>query len=247
MTGCLIITGASQGIGAATARLAAGAGYAVCVNYHGSPDRADALANAISAGGGRACAVKADISDVMQIDELFNTAEEAFGPVAGLVNNASRYSTRDSLAELTAEDIERTIAVTLVGTMLCTRAAISRMATSRGGAGGSVVNLSSNAVNTGGFRLSPYVTAKGGIEAFTKALAQEAGSDGIRVNAVSPGAIATETTAAAGPEWVERQEKATPLGKIGTAEDVAKAILWLLSDDAAHITGAILPITGGRN
>ena len=247
MTGCLIITGASHGIGAATARLAARRGYAVCINYHGAPARAEVLTSEIQSAGGHALAVKADVSEAGDVSALFDAAENAFGPICGLVNNASRYSARAPLGELDASDIERTIAVALLGTILCARAAVARMSTSRGGSGGAIVNLSSNAVNTGGFLLSPYVAAKGGIEAFTRALAQESGGEAIRVNAVSPGAIDTEATSSAGPKWRERQKNATPLGRIGTAEDVALAILWLLSEEAAHITGAVLPITGGRN
>lgn len=246
MAKTLIITGASHGIGAATARLAARHGFAVCLNYHDDPARADAVANDIIAAGGSAITARADVTRQEDVKSLFDQAEKALGPVLGLVNNASRYGTRGNLDTLDPGDIERSIAVTLTATILCAREAMMRMARSRGGEGGSIVNLSSNAVSTGGFGLAPYVAAKGGVEALTRSLAREAGPEGIRVNAVSPGAIDTEATAAAGPAWRARQEKATPLGRLGAPEEVASAILWLLSDKASYVSGTVLPINGGR-
>jgi NAD(P)-dependent dehydrogenase (short-subunit alcohol dehydrogenase family) len=246
MAKTLIITGASHGIGAATAHLAAQRGFAVCLNYHEVPARAESVARDINSAGGSAIAAKADVTRQEDVKSLFDQAEKALGPVFGLVNNASRYGTRGNLDALDPGDIERTIAVTLTATILCAREAMMRMAQSRGGSGGAIVNLSSNAVGTGGFGLAPYVAAKGGIEALTRALAREAGSEGIRINAVSPGAIDTEATAAAGPDWRARQEKATPLGRLGTPEEVASTILWLLSDEASYVNGAVLPINGGR-
>lgn len=242
----MVITGASHGIGAAVALDAAKDGFSICLNYKGEDTRVKKIAQMINDGGGKAVCVSADIADPSEVEKLFEASAQELGPVSALVNNASRYGARASIDSQDIRDIQDTISVTLLGAIFCMRAAIKQMSFSWGGEGGAIVNISSNVVNTGGYNLAPYVAAKGGIEAVTRALAQEVGKDGIRINTVSPGAIDTEATARAGSAWRSRQELQVPLGRIGTPNEVANAILWLLSDDASYITGAIVPITGGR-
>jgi NAD(P)-dependent dehydrogenase (short-subunit alcohol dehydrogenase family) len=243
----LLVTGASRGIGAAAARLAARRGYAVCVNFRGSSDDADAVVADIRAGGGTAIAVQADIADEPQVVALFEAADR-MGPLAGLVNNAGVLERQGSLLDMDAARIARIMATNVVGLMVCAREAVRRMSTQHGGRGGAIVNVSSVAARTG----SPgeyvdYAASKGAVDTFTRGLAAEVASQGIRVNAVRPGFIHTGIHARGGdPGRIERLASAIPLGRGGTAEEVAQAIVWLLSSEASYSTGAILDVSGGR-
>lgn len=236
-----IVSGGGRGIGAAIARLAGQRGYAVCVNYLKDDAAARAVVASIEAAGGRATAVRADISREDEVAALF-AAADAMGPLAALVNNAGTPGARAGVADLLPETLRRVIDVNLTGAFLCTRAAVLRMARSRGGSGGGIVTVSSVAVRTSGQTLSPYVAAKAGVEAMTRALGVELAADGIRINAVSPGFIATSQLDMSNRAALEAR---VPARRIGTPEEVAEAVLWLLSEHASYVTGAILPVTGG--
>jgi NAD(P)-dependent dehydrogenase (short-subunit alcohol dehydrogenase family) len=236
-----VVTGGGRGIGAAIARLAGRRGYAVCVNYLKDDAAAREVVASIEAAGGRATAVRADISREDEVAALF-AAADAIGPLAALVNNAGTPGLRAGVADLDTETLRRVIDVNLAGAFLCTRAAVLRMARSRGGSGGGIVAVSSVAVRTGGQNLSAYVAAKAGVEAMTRALGVELAADGIRVNAVSPGFIATSQLDMANKAATEAR---IPAHRIGAPEEVAEAVLWLLSEEASYVTGAILPVSGG--
>lgn len=248
MTGTLIVTGASRGIGAATARLAAKAGYRVAVNYAKSRDAAEAVAAEIAAAGGRAVAIKADVSVEAEVERLFASAEEALGPLFGLVNNAGMLETASRLDEMTPERWRRVLATNVVGSFLCAKAAVRRLSTRHGGTGGAIVNLSSAASRLGSpSEFIDYAASKGAVDTMTVGLAKEVAREGIRVNAVRPGLILTEIHAASGdPGRVERLKDFVPMGRGGTAEEVAEVILWLLSEKASYVTGAIIDVSGGR-
>jgi NAD(P)-dependent dehydrogenase (short-subunit alcohol dehydrogenase family) len=244
--GVCIVTGAARGIGAATALAAGRKGYAVCINHMRAEAEADAIRIAIEEAGAPAMTCRADVSREEEVAALFAAADRALGPVTALVNNAGIAGMRRAFAEIDVEQFQRVIAVNLLGVFLCTKEAVRRMAKSHGGAGGSIVNLSSSAVRTGGMRIAPYVAAKAGIEGLTRALAVELAKDGIRVNAVSPGIIATDQQPLDDAAWRERSTRTIPIGRLGTPEEVGHAILWLLSDDASYVTGTVLDVTGGR-
>jgi NAD(P)-dependent dehydrogenase (short-subunit alcohol dehydrogenase family) len=239
----LLVTGASRGIGAATARLAAQRGWAVGVNYLGREEAAMAVCKEIVAQGGRALPLKADVSNEGEVRAMFEACEAALGPLGALVNNAGIIGRAARFDELVPERWRRILAVNLEGTLLCSHEALRRM-----GRGGAIVNLSSMAAALGGAgEFVDYAASKGGVESFTLGLAREAGPNGIRVNAVRPGLIETEMQADSGdPDRARRLAATVPLRRAGTAEEVARAILWLLSDEASYITGAILPVAGGR-
>lgn len=241
-----IVTGAARGIGAAIALAAGRCGYSVCINYREADDAAGAVQRSIESSGGRAIACRADISRADDVARLFETVDRLLGPVAALVNNAGVSGGRHPIADIDSEAFRFVVDVNLLGSFLCIKEAAMRMATSRGGHGGSIVNLSSTAVRTGGMRLAPYVAAKAGVEGLTRALAKELGSDGIRINAVAPGLIATNQHPLDDPAWQSRAASTVPLGRIGTGEEVAEAVLWLLSDAAAYVTGTVLEVAGGR-
>lgn len=246
MPGVLIVTGSSRGIGAAIARLAGRRGWRVGVNYRSDAAAAAAVAEAIATAGGQALAVQADVTDERDVARLFDTVVDRFGPVGGLVNCAGLQGGRAALADLDPAVLRRVLDVNVVGTVLCTREAARRMGRAAGGVGGAVVNLSSLVAQSGGFRLSHYAASKAAISAFTTSAARELAEEGIRLNAVAPGVIATDQQPLDDPAWVEHTARSIPLGRLGTPEEVAEAVLWLLSDAAAYVAGAILPVAGAR-
>ena len=245
--GVLVVTGGSRGIGAATSLLAADAGYAVVVNYTGNVEAAEATVATIHATGGDAIAVRGDVSVPEDVEHIFRAADR-FGPLTGLVNNAGIVGRTARVEELDAERISRMLAVNVTGSFLCAIAAIKRMSTKRGGPGGAIVNVSSAAAKLGGANsYVDYAAAKGAIDTFTVGLALEVAGEGIRVNAVRPGIIETDIHASGGdPDRATRLAPQIPMARPGTAEEVAKAILWLLSPDASYSTGTVLTVSGGR-
>ena len=246
--GVLLVTGAGRGIGASVARLGARDGYAVAVNYAASGKEADAVAREIRQTGGRALAVQGDVAKEEDILRVFATVERELGPITALVNNAGITGGVHRVDELTLDTIEKTFAVNVTGSILCAREAVKRMAKSRGGEGGGIVNISSMAAKLGGpFEWVHYAASKGAIDSFTIGLAREVAADGIRVNAVRPGLIESDIHLAAGdPHRPNRLGPTVPMKRAGTADEVAEGIVWLLSPAASYVTGAILEIGGGR-
>jgi NAD(P)-dependent dehydrogenase (short-subunit alcohol dehydrogenase family) len=243
MSKVLVVTGGGRGIGAAIARLGAEQGYAVCINYAKDRESAEKLAGEI-----QAIAVQGDVANEADVVRLFKTVDEKLGPVTALANNAGIVDLRSRVEDMSAARIQRMLAVNVTGSFLCAREAVKRMSTRHGGKGGAIVNLSSAASRIGGpGDYVDYAASKGAIDTFTLGLSKEVGGEGIRVNAVRPGVIRTEIHATSGdPGRVERIAGATPLARAGEAEEVARTVLWLLSDEASYITGAILDVTGGR-
>jgi len=246
--GTLIVTGASRGIGAAIAIRAARSGWVVAVNYATGEAEAKGVVDEISAAGGRALAIRADVAEEEQIVRMFETAERELGAIRGLVNNAGITGGFARVEDITAEAVEKTFAVNVTGAILCAREAVRRMSTNRGGTGGSIVNISSRAAHTG----SPgewvhYAASKGAIDSFTVGLAREVATEGIRVNAVAPGLIATGLHAANGePGRLQRLMPSIPMQRAGLPEEVAEAVLWMLSPASSYTMGAILEMGGGR-
>jgi NAD(P)-dependent dehydrogenase (short-subunit alcohol dehydrogenase family) len=244
----VIITGGSRGIGAATARFAAKAGYAVCVNYLRNEDAANSVVRDVVSGGGTAMAVRADVSVEADVIRLFKTVDDSLGPVTALVNNVGIVEQQMRVENIDAERLNRVFAVNVTGSFLCAREAIRRMSIKHGGSGGAIVNVSSVAAKLG----SPeeyvdYAAAKAAIDTFTIGLAKEVATEGIRVNAVRPGVVYTDIHASGGePNRVERVKEHVPMKRGGQADEVARAIMWLLSDEASYSTGAILDVSGGR-
>jgi len=244
----LIVTGASRGIGAATAALAGTRGYAVAVAYRSEAAAAEAVVADIRAAGGRAVAIRANVAEEADVLELFARTERELGPLAGLVNNAGITGPLTRVESLEAADLARVLAVNVAGAVLCAREAVRRLSTRYGGSGGAIVNVSSRAAQLGGAgEWVHYALSKGAVDTLTVGLAREVAAEGIRVNAVAPGLIDTEIHAAAGaPDRVARMAPGIPQQRAGTATEVAQAVLWLLSPEAAYVTGAILPVSGGR-
>jgi NAD(P)-dependent dehydrogenase (short-subunit alcohol dehydrogenase family) len=244
----VLVTGASRGIGAATARLAARRGYAVCVNYLRDAAAADTVVADILAAGGRALAVQADIADEAQVRRLFDACTDALGPLAALVNNAGILAPQSRVIDMDLARWQRVFATNVFGSFLCAREAVARLSTARGGAGGAIINVSSAASRLGSAgEYVDYAASKGAIDSFTLGLAREVAGEGIRVNAVRPGFIATDIHASGGePGRLERVRAGIPLGRGGGADEVAEAIVWLLSDAASYTTGALLDVSGGR-
>jgi NAD(P)-dependent dehydrogenase (short-subunit alcohol dehydrogenase family) len=247
MSGALIVTGASRGIGAAVARLAGQRGWSVCVNYRNGRDEAESVAHDIRAAGGRALVVQADTAVEADVDRLFAAAGE-LGPLKGLVNNAGIVGARCRLEDVEAGVLRQVLDVNVTGYFLCARAAVRRMSTARGGTGGAIVNVSSAASYLGGGgEWIHYAASKGAVDTMTVGLSREVAREGIRVNAVCPGLIDTGLHAAAGvPDRVEKLAPMVPMGRGGSPEEVAEAIVWLLGEGASYVTGAIVPVTGGR-
>jgi len=245
--GVLVVTGGSRGIGAATSLLAAERGWAVVVNYAGNVEAAEQVTAAILAKGGEAIAVRGDVSRPEDVAHIFAAADR-LGPLTGLVNNAGIIGPTARVEDLDAERIARILAVNVTGSFLCAIAAIKRMSTKHGGKGGSIVNLSSAASKLGGVNsYVDYAAAKGAIDTFTVGLALEVVGEGIRVNGVRPGIIDTDIHASGGePDRAARMASAIPMQRPGTADEVARAIVWLLSDEASYSTGSTIPVTGGR-
>ena len=248
MDKALIVTGGGRGIGAATARLAAERGYAVCVNYLRNREAADAVVKSIEAAGGRAIAVAADVAKEADVTRLFETSDQALGPLAGLVNNAGILETQMRVDTMDAARLHRVFATNVVGAFLCAREAVRRLSTRHGGHGGGIVNVSSGAARLGSAgEYVDYAASKGAIDTFTIGLAREVAAEGIRVNAVRGGFIYTEIHASGGePDRVERVKEFVPMKRGGTADEVARAILWLLSDEASYTTGSFVDVTGGK-
>jgi NAD(P)-dependent dehydrogenase (short-subunit alcohol dehydrogenase family) len=245
---CVVITGGSRGIGKATALAAATAGYDVAISYLREQAAAEDVVRQIRALGSRALAVHADSAREADLAALFARVDSEFGPITALVNNAGIVGRGCRVDDVSAEDVARVLAVNVVGCFVAAREAVRRMSTRRGGHGGAIVNLSSAAARLG----SPgefvhYAASKGAIDTFTIGLAREVADEGIRVNAVHPGMIDTDIHAGAGPDdRVARIVPTVPMKRIGTADEVAQAILWLMSDSASYVTGAIVDVSGGR-
>lgn len=240
----LLITGGGRGIGAATALAAARHGWEVAINYQSNHARADAIVDEIENLGGKAIAYPADIADQKAIVEMFAAIDRDFGTITGLVNSAGILGPRGRIDEVDAQGLADLFAINITGTLLCCREAIKRMSRKHGGVGGAIVNLSSAASRLGAPGEGvPYAASKGAVDSLTFGLAQEVAGDGIRVNAVSPGVIDTEIQP---PGRVERMGPNLPMKRVGKAEEVAAAILFLLSDEAAYVAGTVLDVTGGR-
>jgi NAD(P)-dependent dehydrogenase (short-subunit alcohol dehydrogenase family) len=248
MSQAILITGASRGIGAATALLAAQRGYSVCVNYRSDKAAADKVVADIKSAGGWAIALAADVGFEADVVRMFRMIDHDLGPLTALVNNAGIVEPQMRFDEMSVERMQRVVQTNVIGSMLCAREAVKRMSTKHGGKGGAVVNLSSMAARLG----SPneyvdYAASKGAIDTFTIGLAREVGGEGIRVNAVRPGLIYTDMHASGGEAGrVDRLKSTVPMQRGGTAEEVARAVLWLLSEEASFVTGTFVDVSGGR-
>ena len=244
----IIVTGGSQGIGEAIARLAAARGYAVALTYQSNQSLADAVVADIAAAGGKAIAVQAEMADEASILKLYRTVDETLGPITALVNNAGTPGPMGKIDTVTAAVLDNVLAVNVRAPFLMIREAVARMATDRGGAGGSIVNISSRAAELGGAgEWIHYAASKGALDSLTIGASKELATRGIRVNAVSPGLIQTDLHARAGlPDRLTKLVGGVPMGRVGSTEEVATAVLWLLSPEASYITGVTVPISGGR-
>jgi NAD(P)-dependent dehydrogenase (short-subunit alcohol dehydrogenase family) len=242
-----IITGGSRGIGRATALAAAARGFRICVGYASNAAAAGEVVSAIESKNGKAIAVKCDVGSESDILALFKAADQ-FGTLGALINNAGIVGPTARVEDMSAERIQRMMAVNVTGSILCAREAVMRMSTRRGGKGGVIVNLSSVAAKLG----SPntyvdYAASKGAIDSFTIGLGHEVAGEGIRVAAIRPGLIDTDIHASGGdPDRARRLSSSVPMKRVGTAEEIANAIVWLMSDDASYVTSAILDVSGGR-
>jgi len=244
----LLITGGGRGIGAATALLAAKRGYAVAVNYASNSLAADEVVRAIRAGGGTAVAVQADVGDEAQVAAMFQKVDARLGRLTALVNNAGVVDVQARVDEMSVARLERMFRTNVIGSFICAREAVRRMSTRYGGAGGAIVNVSSAAARLGSpGQYVDYAASKGAIDTFTIGLAKEVGAEGIRVNAVRPGLIDTEIHASGGmPDRAFELAPTVPMQRTGSADEIAGAILWLLSEEASYTTMALLDVTGGR-
>jgi NAD(P)-dependent dehydrogenase (short-subunit alcohol dehydrogenase family) len=240
----MMVTGGGRGIGAATALLAAQLGYDVCINYAANAQRADAVAEQVRSAGRRAMTFRADVSKENEVEAMFAAFDSFFGPLGVLVNSAGISSPSGRVEALSGSDLRQMFATNVEGVFLCCREAIRRMSTRHKGVGGAIVNLSSAAARLGGAgRNVHYAASKGAIDAMTFGLAQEVASEGIRVNAVSPGVIDTEMQ---DPKRLADIVSRLPMGRAGEATEVAAAILWLVGDQATYVSGAVLNVSGAR-
>lgn len=244
----VLVTGGSRGIGAATARLASQRGWSVCINYRDRNDAAGKLVDEIKTSGGMAIAVQADISKEEEVVSLFNTIDDDFGMLHALVNNAGIIAPQSQLVDINADRLRKIFDINIVGSFLCAREAIKRMSTSRGGSGGSIINLSSAASRIGSpHEFIDYAASKGAIDTMTIGLSKEVAEEGVRVNAVRPGLIETEMHRDAGDiDRPQKLKEGIPLKRAGSALEVANTVVWLMSDDASYITGALVDVAGGR-
>jgi NAD(P)-dependent dehydrogenase (short-subunit alcohol dehydrogenase family) len=248
MSEVIIVTGASRGIGAATARLAGERGYAVCVNYRREAQAAAAVVADIEKAGGQALAVAGDMSSEKDILNLFETVDAKLGPLTALVNNAGVIDVQSRVEDYSLERLQRMFSVNITGVFLCAREAVRRMSTKNGGAGGVIVNVSSAAARLGGpNEYVDYAASKGAMDTMTIGLAKEVAAEGIRVNAVRPGLIYTDIHASGGePGRVDRLKAGVPMQRGGSAQEVARVILWLASDESSYTTGSLVECSGGR-
>lgn len=244
----LLVTGGSRGIGAAISLKAALAGYRVAVNYAGNQAAADAVVAEIEASGGEAFAIRADVGDPAQVETMFKAVDAAFGRLDAFVNNAGVVDAKARLDEMDAARLERMMRINVVGAFLCAGQAVRRMSTRHGARGGAIVNISSVAATLGSpDQYIDYAASKGAIDTMTVGLAREVASEGVRVNAVRPGVVDTEIHASGGlPDRVAQVSPSLPMKRAGRADEVANAVLWLLSDEASYTTGAILDVSGAR-
>ena len=244
----MIVTGGSRGIGAATARAAARQGYDIAVGYRDRADAAEQVVQECTGARVRAIAVQVDVADEAAVMALFSTVDDRLGGVSALVNNAGIVAPQARVVDLDAARIAQMFAVNVTGAFLCAREAVRRMSTDRGGTGGAIVNVSSRAGVLGApGEYVDYAAAKAAIDTLTVGLAKEVATEGVRVNAVRPGLIETEIHASGGePGRVRRLSGTVPMRRGGRADEVAAAILWLLSDEASYVTGAVLDVSGGR-
>ncbi|MGN6314759.1 SDR family oxidoreductase [Trinickia sp.] len=248
MSKVILITGASRGIGRSAAILAGARGWSVGVNYTSNRAAAQETVAAVQAAGGAAVAVHGDVSDESAIIAMFDSTEQAFGKLDGVVNNAGIVAPGSRLADMDVARVKRMFDVNVLGAYLCAREAARRLSTARGGRGGSLVNVSSIASRLGGAgEYVDYAGSKGAMDSLTLGLARELGPEGVRVNAVRPGLIDTEIHASGGkPDRAQVLGTSTPLGRAGTADEVAESIVWLLSDASSYVTAALLDVSGGR-
>jgi NAD(P)-dependent dehydrogenase (short-subunit alcohol dehydrogenase family) len=244
----ILITGGSRGIGAAIALRAADAGYAVCISYLSNQAAADALVKSISDKGGTALAIRADVAVDADVVRMFKQCDMSLGPITALVNNAGILEQQSRVDQMSAERIARIFATNVLGSFSCAREAIIRMSTRHGGSGGGIVNMSSRAAKLGAAgEYVDYAASKAAIDTFTIGLAKEVAAEGIRVNAVSPGLIYTDIHASGGePGRVDRLQDSVPMKRGGSPDEVARAVTWLLSDDASYVTGTNVDVSGGR-
>jgi NAD(P)-dependent dehydrogenase (short-subunit alcohol dehydrogenase family) len=244
----MIVTGGSRGIGAATARLAAKRGYAVCISYISNEAAASAVVADVRAAGVEALAVRADVASESDVVKLFAAVDAQLGRVTALVNNAGILERQQRVEDMDAARLSRVLATNVTGSFICAREAVRRMSTKHGGAGGAIVNVGSVAAQLGApNEYVDYAASKGAIDSFTIGLAKEVGAEGIRVNVIRPGLIHTDIHASGGePGRIERLRNLVPMKRGGTADEVAQTILWLLSDEASYVTGAVLDVSGGR-
>ncbi len=243
----MLVTGASRGIGAATATLAAERGYAVAVNYSASAERAEAVVDGIRAAGGTAIAIGADVSDEAAVIEMFETVDRELGTLTVLVNNAGTANQYGAFADLAVEPMRRMFDVNVIGAFICAREAVRRMSTMRGGTGGAIINISSRAAEIGGANeWIDYAATKGAIDSLTAGLGKELATQGVRVCGIHPGLIDNEFNDHATAGRLDRIVANVPMQRAGTSEEVAEAILWLASDAASYVTGSNLHVSGGR-
>jgi NAD(P)-dependent dehydrogenase (short-subunit alcohol dehydrogenase family) len=248
MSKVMIVTGASKGIGAVTARIAGQRGWTVCVNYRSDEAGARAVVDDIAKAGASAFTVQGDVAREADVLRVFETVDRECGRLDGLVNNAGILEQQMRLDDMSAERLQRVFATNITGAFLCAREAVRRMSTARGGDGGVIVNVSSAAARIGSpFEYIDYAASKGAMDTLTLGLSKEVAAEGVRVNAVRPGLIYTDIHAAGGePGRVDRLGATVPMGRGGTAEEVALAIMWLMSDEARYCTGSLLDVAGGR-